>query len=480
MANDYSFTLPDKPARPKPPKPKPEPPESTGPLPVSSVADQFTDLRLSAIFAEMFKGELRYWQETGKWLIFDGHRWTTDAPGGAFPYVRQMVEALYQRAMQQQDYAARQEMLKAILKIEGHQRQETILAAAKTRPEIILTTADLDRHPMLLTLSNGTLDLAAGTLQPHRADDMITRMAHIEYNPAATCPLFLQFLHRIFDGNQSVIDYLKRFAGYTLTGQTGEQILLFLYGLGCNGKSVLANVLKALLGDLASTATADLLMARDNRGASNDVAALRGARLVNVSEFDSGERLAEAQIKTLTGGDPVTCRHLYQEYFTYLPSYKILLIGNHRPQIRGTDQGIWRRLHLLNFKVTIPEDERDPHLEQKLREELPGILSWAVQGCLEWQQKGLAAPDEIKAATAEYRQSEDIFQQWLTECCTTGEQCTSLAGDLLNSFIEFSKWKSTTPQKLGRMLTEAGFTKEKSSYAKWGGISLNSKTDAPF
>jgi putative DNA primase/helicase len=142
-------------------------------------------------------------------------------------------------------------------------------------------------------------------------------------------------------------------------------------------------------------------MARNNRNASNDIAALRGARLVKVSEFDDGERLAEAQIKTLTGGDPVTCRYLYQEYFTYTPIYKILLIGNHKPKVRGTDHGIWRRLHLLHFHVTIPEDERDPYLQDKLLAELPGVLSWAAQGCFDWQSVGLSPPEEIKVATAE-------------------------------------------------------------------------------
>lgn len=441
-------------------------------LPVSVVADQFSDMRMASAFAQMFTGLIMFWSEIGKWLIFDGHRWTTDAPGGAFPFIRKMIESLYQRALDC-EYAQRADMLKAILKLEDHPRQVTILSAAKVRPELIVTSAGLDQHHMLLTVSNGTIDLESGELRTSRADDYMTRMTEIEYDPEAKCPLFLAFLNRIFDDNEDITSYLQRFAGYLLTGRTGEQILLFFYGLGCNGKSVLANVLGALLGDYASTAGSDLLMARDNKGSSNDVAALRGARLVKVSEFDDGEKLAEAQIKTLTGGDSVTCRHLYQEFFTYVPTYKILLIGNHRPKIRSTDFGIWRRLHLLNFGVTIPEEERDPHLQEKLIAELPGILAWAVGGCLNYQKEGLAAPDEVRAAVDEYRNSEDVFAAWLNDSCTLGKEFTTTSADLLTSFIDYSKWRGTTSKKLGQMLSDASFIKEKSNgVIRWRGLGL--------
>lgn len=491
---DYVFKMPPS-APPKPKKQKPEalPVIAAGDevtLPVSVIADQFSDMRMAAAFAQMFMSVIRFWPGIG-WLIFDGCRWTTDAPGGAFPLIRKLIESLFQRAAECSDYAARTDMLKAIFKLESHRQQETILAAAKNRPELIISASDLDRHDMLLTVNNGTIDLETGRLQQHWDEDFLTRLTQVEYDPAAVCPLFLKFLHQIFGGNQNIINYLQRFFGYCLTGRTGEQILLFFYGLGCNGKSVLANVLGAVLGDFASTATSDLLMARDHRSATNDVAALRGARLVKVSEFDDSEFLAEAQVKTLTGGDPVTCRFLYCESFTYVPTYKLLLIGNHRPKVRNRDHGLWRRLHTLNFCVTIPDEDRDPHLQEKLLKELPGILTWAVRGCLEWQKVGLAAPPEVKAATDEYRQSEDIFSQWVDECCTKGEHLTTLASELLASFIEYSKWKGTTPQKLGRMLTESGFIREKSGVIKWRGLGLipseksrhwqdDKKEDLPF
>lgn len=436
-------------------KRQPLPAPETATLPANAPADLFSDMRMAAAFAQRYQEIIRYWPEAGKFLFFDGRRWTTDLPGGAFPFIREQIEHLYKTAIQCQDYEQRTAMMKAIFKLESHQRQETILSAVKVRPELIVTTADLDQHPMLMTCNNGTLDLATGTLRPSRAEDLLTRMTPIEYRPFNDCPVFEKFLDRILDGNQEVISFLQRFIGYCLTGMTTEQVLLFLYGTGSNGKTVLANVIGALIGDYGSTAESDLLMAQENRGSTNDVAKLRGSRLVKVSEFDDGEKLAEARIKTLTGGDPVTCRFLFREFFTYTPTYKILLIGNHKPKVRGTDHGIWRRLLLLNFNVTIQEGEKDPHLPSKLLAELPGILSWAVQGCLEWQQQGLAAPAEVRAATTDYRKSEDTFEQWIDECCTRSADQVAGATELLHSFIEYSKWKATSTNKFARMLKEA-------------------------
>ena len=438
--------------------------------------DILTDIRVAEYFAGQVKNEVRYWAEIRKWLIYDGRRWTTDAPGGAFPHLKQVIASLYQSAAQLPD-SQRENMIKEILRLERHPRQKEILAAASVIPEIIVSSAQLDRNPMALNCLNGTIDLSTGDLHPHRPGNLITRLVDVDYNPGATCPQFLTFLETIFSGDKELIAYLQRFAGYCLTGLTGEQMLLFFYGLGANGKTVLTNIIKALLGDFATTAAADLLMMRDHRTATNDLAALRGSRLVCVSEFDDGERLAEAQIKTMTGGDAVSCRFLYGEFFEYTPTFKIILIGNHKPKIRGTDEGIWRRLHLLPFDITIPEDERDPHLFNKLRRELPGILAWAVRGCLEWQKIGLQPPARVVAEVETYRKSEDIFQCWLDECCAIGQDCEAAPNALLESFRDFSGWRSVTHQRLGRMLSAAGFEKSRGAQRRaWQGIGLISET----
>jgi putative DNA primase/helicase len=215
-------------------------------------------------------------------------------------------------------------------------------------------------------------------------------------------------------------------------------------------------------------------MHRNNRGGSNDLAALRGSRMVKISELNDGDRVDEAIIKSLTGGDRITCRFLYGEYFQYTPSFKIVMLGNHKPKIRGRDLGIWRRIHLLPFSVTIPEQDRDPDLLSKLLAELPGILTWAVRGCLEWQRIGLQPPNTVLAEVEAYRKREDIFSQWIDECCVSGNELTTPAKELMESFVEFSNWRNISPQKFGRMLAEAGFIREKVGTISWKGISLNS------
>lgn len=444
----------------------PEPQRVQPPLVIIS------DTRLAEYFSHQVGGWLRYWAEAKKWLNYDGRRWTTDAPGGAFPALKDVIRGLYRHAANAAT-ADREAVLKNLLKLEKHQTQRDILSAASNIPRLIISSNQLDQDPMVLNCLNGTVDLRTGLLRPHDPADLITKLVHVEYLEDAQCPLFKKFLNRIMGGDQDLIGYLQRYFGYCLTGLTVEQVLLFFYGTGANGKSVLQNLIMALLGDFSTTAAADLLMVRDRRGASNDLAALRGSRLVSVCEFDDGERLAEATIKTLTGGDRVSCRFLYGEFFEYLPNFKILLIGNHKPKIRGCDHGIWRRIHMLLFEVTIPEDERDPRLQEKLMAELPGILAWAVRGCLEWQRDGLNPPQKVLAAVNEYRHDEDIFKQWIDECCLTGPEYQATPAALLESFIDFSKWRNTTPHKLGRMLKEAGFEQHRTFSGRfWVGIGL--------
>jgi putative DNA primase/helicase len=302
--------------------------------------------------------------------------------------------------------------LKELIPLESHHKQETILNAASYIPSMIVGNSCLDTNPMLLNCGNGTLDLSTGILREHSPDDYITRIVSIDFDPGAECPVFIQFLRKIFTDDDELMCYLQRFIGYCLTGRTDEQVLLFLYGTGANGKTTLANIIGALLGDFAATAGGDLLLQR-NGGDLNTLvalAALRGTRLVKISELDDGERIAEARVKSLTGGDVISCRFLHQGFFEYRPAFKVLLLGNYKPTIRGTDHGIWRRIHLLPFKVTISDSEKDPGLYQKLMNELPGILAWAVRGCMAWQKHGLHPPKVVLEEVNAYRKDEDAFR----------------------------------------------------------------------
>ncbi len=449
---------------------KSTPPAETANDPIAP--DLLTDSRVSLYFSALFISVIRYCPAFNKWIVFDGTRWHSEAPGGPYPFIRKMIKALYKIAHSISDDNKRVEYLKNLITLESHKRQNAILSAAQFIPQLIIYSNEFDMNPMLLNVKNGTLDLSSGQLRPHNAKDYLTKIIDIEYCPESECPEFIQFLNRIFSENQEFINYVQRFIGYCLTGRTDEQVILFMHGEGANGKTTLANVVEVLLCDLAITASADLLMQRDNRNASNDLAALRGARLVKVAEFDESDKISEAQLKTLTGEDRIACRFLYGEFFQYRPTYKIILLGNHKPSIRGRDYGIWRRIHLLPFRVIIPKHERDPNLFRRLLKEMQGILAWAVQGCLAWQERGLDPPDEVLQEVEHYRRSEDVFMQWFDECCITGCEYQSSASALIDSFVRFTNLRHMTTQKFGRLLAEQGFTKVKSGNIYWRGIGL--------
>lgn len=421
--------------------------------------DRITDTSLGSELADFLADRALYWRDAGKFLIYDGKQWCSETRGGLFPLVQEFLTTLLEQAIRGKDTMLedRAKKLKGLCNYEGIYKQEALLKAISVTPRMIVTADDLDKDAMLLNCLNGTIDLRTGKLLAFCPSRRITKMSGVEYDPRATCPIFQDFLNKIFNNDNELIKYIKRLFGYCLTGSTREQIMAFFYGTGRNGKTTLINLLLMLLSDFACSAQADLLMFRDRQGANNELARLRGARLVAVNEVEEGSRLAEAQLKTLTGGDTITARFLFKEFFEYEPLFKLILVGNHKPHIRGRDLGIWRRIHLIPFTVTIPEDECDLQLPEKLRSELSGVLTWAVQGCIEWQKEGLKPPKSVLTATQQYRNSEDVFRQWLAECCFEEPASQCSANELMKSFLEFSQWPNMTPQKLGRMLTEAGF-----------------------
>jgi len=267
------------------------------------------------------------------------------------------------------------------------------------------------------------LQLKTGKLQAAKPEDLITRHSPALFDAAATCPLFLKFLDQVTGNAKPLITYLQRVIGYSLTGNTEEQCLFFLYGSGANGKSTFLNVITELLGpDLASQTPPETLMARKNSGSTNDIARLTGVRVVIANEIEDGSLLAESLVKQMTGGEILTGRLLYKEFIEFLPKFKPFIAGNHKPTIRGRDHGIWRRIRLIPFEVTIPEKQKDKHLQGKLRAELPGILNWAIEGCLAWQKSGLAQPKLVTDAVNTYREEMDLIGQWVASNCVVGIQ----------------------------------------------------------
>ncbi len=348
---------------------------------------------------------------------------------------------------------------------QSRSRLEALVRLAESEPAVTAEPADFDAEPWLLNCTNGTVDLRTGTLQPHRREDRLTKLAPVAYDPTANCPTFTKFLQRIMNERQELIAFLQRLIGYALTGSVREQMLFFWYGAGANGKSTLLNILLAMLGqDYARQAAPDVLTVGRDRHPT-ELADLAGVRLVASIEVAEGKQLAEAVVKQMTGGDKVKARFMRQDFFEFDPTFKIFLAANHKPVIKGTDHAIWRRIKLIPFEVTIPEEEQDKELLDKLRAEMPGILAWAVRGCLDWQKNGLGVPEDVKAATAAYRDESDLLATFLAECTEFGATCQAQAGALFKAYRAWAANNGLSDREMlsnvrfGRQLGERGFDK---------------------
>ena len=286
---------------------------------------------------------------------------------------------------------------------ERKERLTAMIALAESEPKVIARADDLDADPLLLNTLTGTVDLRTGELRPHRREDLITKVALAEYDPEAKCPHFERFLTEIVP-DEGVRTYLQRAVGYSLTGDTREQCLFLLEGDGANGKSTLLEAMAETFGVYARHTDASTFMTQRPRGVKEDIARLRGARLVVASEVEYDARFAEVLVKQMTGGDRLVASFLYQNSFEFRPQFKVWLSVNRLPQIRGTDHAIWRRIRRIPFHVKI--ERPDKALPGKLRKELPGILNWAIEGCLAWQNEGLYPPESVRAATEDYRSQE--------------------------------------------------------------------------
>lgn len=339
--------------------------------------------------------------------------------------------------------------------------------------------SDLDRDPLLLGVTNGTVDLRTGKFREARRKDLITKCAGTAYNASATCPTWEEFLVTVTGGDKELIRFLQQAIGYSLTGMTTEQCMIFLYGLGCNGKTTYVETIAALLGSYAQGAP-ESLFAKDPRGgieATNDMAKLCGSRFAYGVELEEGTAMAESKVKRLTGGDSITARQLYKDYFTFNPTHTLWISGNHKPRIKGTDLGIWRRIRLVPFGVQISEEQKDGTLPEQLRGELAGILNWAIAGCLVWQEHGLIAPSVVRNATAEYRGEEDLLGQFLKE---RTQECPGVQVPKKALYEQYCRWcqeegikTPLTKHKLGAKLKERGFEDARSSKARsWAGLDL--------
>lgn len=441
-----------------------------------------TDAGNARRFADANRHRARHCSKHGRWYAWDGRRWTPDADAIVMAMAKATVRGMIHDAADVVDKEERRALLHWAMQCESRFRLDAMLYLARSEPGIPTEPDVFDRDPMSLNVANGILDLRTGELRPHDPAALLTKLAPVTYDPAATCPGFVRFIERIMP-DADCRAYLQRAAGYMATGRTGERAWWILWGPGANGKSCWLDILARILGDYARRVPVELILLRHGDGIPNDLAMLAGARVGFTSESAENRRLNEARIKDLTSGaEPMTARFLHQEYFQFRPVCKLLLSTNNKPVIRETSEALWDRVHLVPFTAIIPKPERIPGLSETLAEtEAAGILNWIVAGCLEWQRDGLRPPDAVLAATNEYRQEQDFLANFLAECTVTDPNVRDTARNLYAGFEAWCKTSGEQPMSaraFGMRLKEKGFTKEKTrADVVWTGLQLAVSVD---
>lgn len=409
-----------------------------------------TDEALALQFSEQYRDDLRYVAAWGRWSEWTGQVWKADQTMQTFNRVRLICREVSAKC-NDHEAAAAIASARTVAAVERLARYDRRHAA---------TVEQWDIDPWLLNTPGGVVDLRTGKMRQHRPDDHITKITAI--TPGGDCPQWQTFLAKITNDDLDRQDFLRRVAGYNLTGSIREHALFFYYGTGGNGKGVFLNTLTGIMGDYATVASMETFTSSGTDRHPTDLAMLRGARLVTAQETEEGRKWAESRIKAMTGGDPITARFMRQDFFTFQPSFKLNIAGNHKPGLRNVDEAIRRRFNLFPFDIKIPANERDPDLPEKLKAEWPGILKWMIAGCLEWQRIGLAPPKAVTDATSEYFEDEDAVGRWLAEKCVFGadDKATST-----NLFISWSAWAEGAAEPVGsqKRLSQAliarGFSK---------------------
>jgi putative DNA primase/helicase len=396
------------------------------PVPIEGI-DYSTEDGLALAFSHQFAEDWRYCAPWGKWLVWDGSRWNVDKA----LYVMHLSRTVCRTAALMADTP------KAKTRLASAATMSAIERLVRTDPRHSATVEEWDANVWLLNTPGGIVDLRTGARGPHDRARRMTRVTTA--TPQGESAVWRTFLDSVTGGDAELQGYLQRVVGYCLTGDLSTHALFFLYGTGANGKSVFVNVISTVLGDYAANAPMDTFMETRSDRHPTDLAGLRGARFVSATETEQGRRWNESKIKAITGGDHITARLMHQDFFTYAPQFKLLIAGNHKPAIRNIDEAMRRRMHLIPFTITVPPEKRDPRLTEKLLAERDGILAWALQGCLLWQQQGLKQPASVVQATEEYFEAEDAMGRWLSERCNQGSNFKALTATLFNDWKQWAE-----------------------------------------
>jgi putative DNA primase/helicase len=396
----------------------------------------FSDDHLALEFAAEHAIDLRYVAEFNKWLLWNGTIWEKEKSHKPFDHARKGCRAV---AADCDDERQRRHIVSA-------KTVAAVVTMARTDRRIAAVSEQWDTDPWLLNTPSGVIDLRTGIMRPHNAIDYMTKITGIA--PDASCPIsrWLKFLDRVMAGDEEMIAFLQRVAGYCLTGVTYEHAMFFAYGTGGNGKSTFINTLARVWNDYHRAAAMQTFTESRSDHHPTDIASLHGPRLVTAIETEEGHHWAESKIKALTGGDRISARFMRQDFFEFTPQFKLLIAGNHKPRLRTVDEAIRRRFHLIPFAVTIPPEERDREMENTFTPELSGILAWMIEGCLAWQQLGLAPPKAVTEATAAYLEAEDPLAAWIEECCDYDPNSWHTSTEL---FTSFSGWAQKAGERIG-------------------------------
>ena len=440
-----------------------EPPDNVAFLP-GALPTEVSEDSIALAFTREHGSTMRFDHDVGKWFQWSTTHWRALTIPAAFHFAREIGRRMA---------AGKKQMCKASV-AGGAER------FARADPVHAVTSEIWDNDPWLLGTPGGTLNLKTGKMHAPRPQDGITKLTGCQPE-RKDATLWLKFLHDATRGDEQMMIYLQRVAGYCLTGLTTEHSLFFIYGPGGNGKSVFLNILVHILGDYAISAPMDTFTSSKFSSHPTELAMLKGARLVTASETEEGRSWAEARIKALTGGDPISARFMRQDFFTYQPQFKLLFAGNHQPTLNAVDPAMRRRFNMLPFifKPSAP----DHMLEEKLKAEAPRILAWALQGCLDWQKFGLGRPESVTAATEEYFEDQDVFGQWVAERCDLAPNKWDPTAHL---FADWSRFAKAAGEEIGNVVGFASRMKKLGMRSKrtnsmrcFAGIALKPKPKEP-
>jgi len=438
---------------------------------------ELTDDGNAQRFADQHGHRVRWYEAENAWWFFDGRRWKKDDEKRVLGFARETAREIYREAANCVEDDRRTKLATHAKSSSSANKIEAMLRLVKS--DLAITAAMFDRDNFKLNCLNGTLDLRTGELSLHQANDFITKLVSVNYEPQAEAPRFIQFLNKIFAGKQSLIEFVQQVLGYSMSGSVIEHKIFICYGLGQNGKSTLFNIVCEILNEYATETDPHLLLTKRHTGGgpSEEIYMLRGVRLATTIETNEDVRLDEARTKKLVSEDMILARPLHGHYAQFPPTHKLFMITNHKPHIRSQSLAMWRRIVLIPFNVIIPKDEKDLKFLDKLRTEKEGILAWLVSGYLAWQKNdGLPEQLDVTEATKTYKNEEDTLEKFIDECCQRVPSAQTSASVL---FAEFYRWceKNYAPKPdiaaFKNRMEEKGFTHKRTKKGNvWLGILL--------